>query len=77
MREALGPEIGSDVVQAAGEVVAPPPSRRKWLILAILAIWILIKVAVLVLKIVAVVVLIGIAVGAYILIQRKLDGGRR
>ena len=46
-------------------------------ILAILAIWILIKVAVLVLKIVAVVVLIGIAVGAYILIQRKLDGGRR
>jgi F-type H+-transporting ATPase subunit a len=38
MREALGPEIGSDVVQAAGEVASPPKSRRMWLILAILAI---------------------------------------
>ena len=47
------------------------------IILAVLAIWVLIKVAVLVLKIVAVIVLIGIAVGAYIVIQRKLDGGGR
>jgi F-type H+-transporting ATPase subunit a len=38
MREALGPEIGSDVVQAAGEVASPPRSNRRWLILAILAI---------------------------------------
>ena len=44
------------------------------IILAVLAIWVLIKVAVLVLKIVAVLVLIGIAVGAYIVIQRKLGG---
>jgi F-type H+-transporting ATPase subunit a len=41
MREALGPEIGSDVVQAAGEVVAPPRSRRTWLLLAIGAIVVL------------------------------------
>ena len=38
MREALGPEIGSDVVQAAGEVAAPPRNARRWLVLAILAI---------------------------------------
>ena len=45
-------------------------------ILAVLAIWVLIKVAALILKIIAVVVLIGIAVGAYMVIQRKLDGRR-
>ncbi len=38
MREGLGPEIGSDVVQAAGEVAAPPRNIRRWLILAILGI---------------------------------------
>ncbi len=38
MREALGPEIGSDVVQAAGEVAAPQRNTRRWIILAILAI---------------------------------------
>ena len=38
MREALGPEIGSDVVQAAGEVAGPPRNTRRWIILAILAI---------------------------------------
>jgi F-type H+-transporting ATPase subunit a len=38
MREALGPEIGSDVVQAAGEVAAPPRNTRRWIILAIVAI---------------------------------------
>ena len=46
------------------------------IILAILAIWVLIKVAALILKIIAVIVLIGIAVGAYMVIQRKLDGRR-
>jgi len=38
MREALGPEIGSDVVQAAGEVTAPPRNTKRWIIVAILAI---------------------------------------
>jgi hypothetical protein len=45
-------------------------------ILAVLAIWVLIKVAVFILKVIAVIVLIGIAVGAYVVIQRKLDGRR-
>jgi F-type H+-transporting ATPase subunit a len=34
MREALGPEIGSDVVAAAGEVARRPPSSRRPLLLA-------------------------------------------
>jgi F-type H+-transporting ATPase subunit a len=38
MREALGPEIGSDVVQAAGEVAQPPRNTRRWILLAIVAI---------------------------------------
>ena len=38
MREALGPEIGSDVVQAAGEITAPPRSIKRWIFLAILGI---------------------------------------
>jgi F-type H+-transporting ATPase subunit a len=39
MREALGPEIGSDAVQAAGAVTTPPPrSTRRWLLVAIAAI---------------------------------------
>jgi xanthosine utilization system XapX-like protein len=46
-------------------------------ILAILAVWVLIKVLSIALKIIAVVVLIGLAIGAYMVIQRKLDGRRR
>jgi hypothetical protein len=46
-------------------------------ILAILAVFVLIKVAAFILKLIAVLVLIGIAVGAYIVIQRKLDGRGR
>ena len=38
MREALGPEIGSDVVQAAGEVAQPPRNARRWIVIAIVAI---------------------------------------
>ncbi|MGI8928622.1 MAG: F0F1 ATP synthase subunit A, partial [Candidatus Limnocylindrales bacterium] len=38
MREALVPEIGSDVVQAAGEVAGPPRNTRRWIIVAILVI---------------------------------------
>jgi len=38
MREALGPELGDDVVKAAGEVAAPPRNTRRWIIVAILAI---------------------------------------
>jgi F-type H+-transporting ATPase subunit a len=41
MREALGPEIGSDVVVAAGEVAQPPKSNRRWMLLAIGAIVVL------------------------------------
>jgi hypothetical protein len=47
------------------------------IILAVIAVWILIKVAVFILKVIAVIVLIGIAVGAYMVIQRKLDGRGR
>jgi len=47
------------------------------IVLAILAMWVLIKVAAFILKVVAVVVLIGLAVAAYIVIQRKIEGGRR
>jgi hypothetical protein len=46
-------------------------------ILAVIAIWVLIKVAAFVLKLIAVVVLIGLAIGAWIVIQRKIGGGRR
>ena len=46
-------------------------------ILAVLAIWVLIKVAAFVLKLVAVLVLIGLAIGAYVVIRRRIDGGRR
>lgn len=46
-------------------------------ILAVLAVWILIKVAALILKIIAVLVLIGVAIGAYVVIKRKIEGGRR
>ena len=45
-------------------------------ILAVLAVWILIKVAALVLKILAVLVLIGLAFGAYVVIRRRIEGGR-
>jgi F-type H+-transporting ATPase subunit a len=38
MREALGPEIGSDVVQAAGQVAAPPRNTRRLLLVAVVAI---------------------------------------
>jgi F-type H+-transporting ATPase subunit a len=38
MREALGPEIGSDVVQAAGEVASPPRNTRRLIILAVIGI---------------------------------------
>lgn len=46
-------------------------------ILAVLAIWVLIKVAAFVLKLVALLVLIGVAIGAYVVIKRRIDGGRR
>jgi hypothetical protein len=46
-------------------------------ILAVIAIWVLIKVAAFVLKLIAIVVLIGLAIGAWIVIQRKIGGGRR
>lgn len=38
MRSALGPEIGSDVVEAAGAVATPGPNVRRWVILAIVGI---------------------------------------
>ncbi len=38
MREALGPEIGSDVVQAAGQVATPPRNTKLWIAVAIVAI---------------------------------------
>ncbi|MEX2546527.1 MAG: F0F1 ATP synthase subunit A [Chloroflexota bacterium] len=38
MREALGPEIGSDVVQAAGEIAQPQRNTRLWIAVAIVAI---------------------------------------
>ncbi|CAN5729097.1 hypothetical protein BH23CHL7_BH23CHL7_02450 [soil metagenome] len=39
MKEALGPEIGSDVVEASGEVARAPLRRNvRWLVLAIAAI---------------------------------------
>ena len=38
MREALGPEIASDAVQAAGEVARPPSRTRRWILLAIVGI---------------------------------------
>jgi F-type H+-transporting ATPase subunit a len=42
MREALGPEMGSDVVVAAGEVAAPKPrSVIRWIVLAALGILVL------------------------------------
>lgn len=46
-------------------------------ILAVLAIYVLIKVAAFVLKLIAVIVLIGVAIGAWVLIQRRIEGGRR
>lgn len=46
-------------------------------ILAVLAIWVLIKVAAFVLKVIAVIVLIGLAIGAYMMIQRRIGGGKR
>jgi F-type H+-transporting ATPase subunit a len=46
MEEALGPELGSDAVVAAGEVArGPQPSIRRWLIVAIVAIVVLQLVA--------------------------------
>jgi F-type H+-transporting ATPase subunit a len=38
MREALGPEIASDAVEAAGAVAAPQPNLRRWLGIAIIGI---------------------------------------
>lgn len=46
-------------------------------ILAVLAVYVLIKVAAFFLKVIAVLVLIGLAIGAYIVIRRRIDGGRR
>jgi hypothetical protein len=46
-------------------------------ILAVLAVYVLIKVAAFVLKLIAVLVLIGLAIGAWVVIKRKIDGGRR
>jgi F-type H+-transporting ATPase subunit a len=45
MRAALGPEMGSDVVQAAGEVAQPPRNTLRWIIVAIVAILVLQVVA--------------------------------
>ncbi len=44
------------------------------IILAVIAVWVLIKVAALILKILAVVVLIGLLIAAYLWIQKRLDG---
>jgi len=41
MHSALGPEIGSDVVEAAGAVATPGPNVRRWIILAIVGIIVL------------------------------------
>ncbi len=46
------------------------------ILLAVLAVWVLIKVAVFIVKVLAVLVLIGLAIGAWVLIQRKLNGRR-
>ncbi len=42
-------------------------------VLAVLAIWILIKVVGLIFKIIAVIILIGLIVAAYLWIQKKID----
>jgi hypothetical protein len=47
------------------------------IILAVLAVFLLIKVMGLVFKIIGVVILIGVAVFAYMWIQKRIDGGRR
>ena len=47
------------------------------IILAVLAVFVLFKVAAFILKVIAVLVLIGVAVGAYVVIQRRLERGRR
>ena len=42
MREALGPEMGSDAVEAAGSIAAPQPrSVIRWVLLAVAAIFVL------------------------------------
>ena len=46
------------------------------IILAVLAVFVLIKVAAFVLKVIAVIVLIGLAFGAYVVINRRINGGR-
>ncbi len=46
MREALGPEIGSDAVVAAGEIAqGPPRNLRRWLILAVVGVIVLQAIA--------------------------------
>ena len=44
------------------------------IILAVLAIWLLLKVVGLVFKIIAVVILVGLIAGAWFWIQKRLDG---
>ena len=46
------------------------------IILAVLAVFVLIKVAAFILKVIAVIVLIGLAFGAYVVINRRINGGR-
>lgn len=46
------------------------------IVLAILAVFVLIKVAAFILKLIAILVLIGLAIGAYVVINRRINGGR-
>ena len=42
MRDALGPEMGSDVVESAGAIAAPQPrSVIRWVLIAVAAIFVL------------------------------------
>jgi hypothetical protein len=46
-------------------------------ILAVLAIWVLIKVVGLVFKIIAVLILVGVLFGGYLWLKKRMEGGRR
>lgn len=46
-------------------------------ILAVLAIWVLIKVVGLVFKIIAILILVGVLYGGWLWLRNRMDGGRR
>lgn len=46
-------------------------------ILAVLAIWVLIKVVGLIFKIIAILILVGVLYGGWLWLRNRMDGGRR